>query len=117
MSELVLKLDDKEQESEAEHRELPPKILPMHRPGQPGGFEPQTSTRGLSAGDHQGRFPAQTVKSLPATWKMLVDPWVGKIPWRRGWQPAQVFLTREFHGQKSLASYSLRDRRETRMLY
>ena len=34
------------------------------------------------------------------------DPWVGKIPWRREWQPTQVFLPREFHGQRSLAGYS-----------
>ena len=26
------------------------------------------------------------------------DPWVGKIPWRRKWQPASVFLPGEFHG-------------------
>ena len=25
------------------------------------------------------------------------DPWVGKIPWRRKWQPTPVFLPREFH--------------------
>ena len=24
------------------------------------------------------------------------DPWVGKIPWRRVWQPTPVFLPREF---------------------
>ena len=34
------------------------------------------------------------------------DPWVGKIPWRREWQPTPVFLPREFHGQRSLAGYS-----------
>ena len=27
------------------------------------------------------------------------DPWVKKIPWRRKWQPTQVFLPGEFHGQ------------------
>ena len=26
------------------------------------------------------------------------NPWVGKIPWRRAWQPTPVFLTGEFHG-------------------
>ena len=26
-------------------------------------------------------------------------PWVGKIPWRREWQPAPVFLPVESHGQ------------------
>ena len=34
------------------------------------------------------------------------DPWVGKIPWRRKWQPTPVFLTRQFHGQRNLVSYS-----------
>ena len=33
------------------------------------------------------------------------DPWVGKIPWRRIWQPTPVFLPGEFHGQRSLAGY------------
>ena len=34
------------------------------------------------------------------------DPWVGKIPWRRAWQPILVFLPGKFHGQRSLRSYS-----------
>ena len=34
-----------------------------------------------------------------------VDPWVGKIPWRRKWQPTPIFLPGEFHGQKSLSGY------------
>ena len=29
-------------------------------------------------------------------------PWVGKISWRRAWQPTPVFLPREFQGQRSL---------------
>ena len=33
-------------------------------------------------------------------------PGVGKIPWRREWLPTPVFLPGEFHGQRSLASYS-----------
>ena len=33
-------------------------------------------------------------------------PWVGKILWRRDWQPTPVFLPGEFHGQRSLAGYS-----------
>ena len=36
------------------------------------------------------------------------DPWVGKIPWRRSWQPTPVFLPREFHGQRSPVGYSPR---------
>jgi len=30
------------------------------------------------------------------------DPWVGKIPWSRKWQPTPVFLTGELHRQNSL---------------
>ena len=33
------------------------------------------------------------------------NPWVGKIPWRRAWQPAPVFLPGESHGQRSLVGY------------
>ena len=35
------------------------------------------------------------------------DPWVRKIPWRKKWLPNSVFLPGEFHGQRSLAGYSL----------
>ena len=35
--------------------------------------------------------------------------WVGKIPWRRKWQPTSAFLPGKFHGQKSLVGYSPRD--------
>ena len=34
------------------------------------------------------------------------NPWVRKIPWRREWLPSTVFLPGEFHGQRSLESYS-----------
>ena len=34
------------------------------------------------------------------------DPWVGKIPWRRKWQPIPVFLSGQSFGQMSLADYS-----------
>ena len=36
-----------------------------------------------------------------------LDPWVGKIPWRRAWQPTAVFLPREPHGQRTLVDYGL----------
>ena len=35
------------------------------------------------------------------------NPWAGKIPWSRNWQTASVFLPGKFHGQRSLAGYSL----------
>ena len=31
------------------------------------------------------------------------DHWMGKIPWRRKWQPTPVFLPGKFHEQRSLA--------------
>ena len=31
---------------------------------------------------------------------------IGKIPWRRAWQPAPVFLPGESHGQRRLLDYS-----------
>ena len=33
-------------------------------------------------------------------------PWVGKILWRRKWQPILVFLPGESHGQRGLVGYS-----------
>ena len=43
------------------------------------------------------------------------DLWVRKIPWRRKWQPTPVFLLGESHGQRSLAGYSPRGRKESDM--
>ena len=34
------------------------------------------------------------------------NPWVGKIPWRRKWQPTPVFLPEKSYGERSLAGYS-----------
>ena len=42
-----------------------------------------------------------------------LDPWVRKIPWSRKWQPAQVFLPGKSHGQRTLADYSLGQRKES----
>ena len=42
------------------------------------------------------------VKNPPA----MFDPWVGKIPWRRAWQPTPVLLPGESHGQRSLVGYT-----------
>ena len=49
------------------------------------------------------------VNSLPINagdTRHRLDPWVGKIPWRRAWQPTPVFLPAEPHGQRSLAGCS-----------
>ena len=39
-------------------------------------------------------------------WEIGADPRVGKIPWRRKWQPTPVFLPGKSYGQRSLAGYS-----------
>ena len=41
-----------------------------------------------------------------------VYPWVGKISWRRKWQPTLVLLPGKFHGGRSLVGYSLWDSKE-----
>ena len=56
--------------------------------GFPGGSEGKESA--CNAGDPS---------SIP--WS-----WVGKILWRRKWQPTPVFLPGESHGQRSLVGYS-----------
>ena len=43
------------------------------------------------------------------------DPWVGKMPWRRAWQPTPVFLPGESHGQRSLVGCSPWGREESDM--
>ena len=51
----------------------------------------------------------QTVKNLPAMQEMQrgwFNPWVGKTPWRRAWQPTPVFLPGESHKQRNLVGYS-----------
>ena len=40
-------------------------------------------------------------------------PWVGKIPWRRGWQPTSVLLPGESHGQRSLLGCRPRGRKDS----
>ena len=49
---------------------------------------------------------AQMVKNLPTMQETQVCFWVGKIPWRRAWQPTPVFLPGESHEQRSLVGYS-----------
>ena len=39
--------------------------------------------------------------------------WVGKIPWRKKWQPTPVFLPGQFHGQRSLVGCSPWGHRES----
>ena len=47
---------------------------------------------------------AQTVRNPLALWRPWFNPWVAKIPWSRSWE--SIFLTGEFHGQRSLVGDS-----------
>ena len=49
---------------------------------------------------------ALVVKNPPSNARDVRDPWVGKIPWRRKWQPTPVFFPGESHRQRSPVSCS-----------
>ena len=58
---------------------------------------------GLSPGGASGKEPACQCRRHK---RCRFDPWVGKIPWKRKWQPTPVFLPGESHGHRSLAAES-----------
>ena len=51
-----------------------------------------------------GFLGASVVKNPPAN-AGDVDPSVGRIPWRRKWQPTLVLLPGKFHGQRRLVGH------------
>ena len=63
-------------------------------------------------GDASGKEPACKCRRYK---RPGFNPWVGKIPWRRTWQPTPVFLPGESHGQKSLVGYSPWGHKESAM--
>ena len=44
--------------------------------------------------------------TMPETKPCGFNPWVGKIPWKRTWEPTPVFLPEKCYGQRSLIDYS-----------
>ena len=58
-------------------------------------------------GDSDGK------ESACQCWRPGFDPWVGRIPRRRKWQPTPIFFPRETHGQGSLVGYSPWDCKES----
>ena len=61
--------------------------------------------RALSRARHPAH-PAPVLASLRLSQVVLLVkklvPWVGKISWRRKWQPTPVFLPGESHGQEEI---------------
>ena len=67
-----------------------------------------------------GGFPGGTVvRNVPAKRrrckKQGFNPWAGKIPWSRKWQPTPVSWHGKFHGQRSLVDYTPWDHKELHM--
>ena len=63
-------------------------------------------------GGINGKEPACQCRRLK---RCGLNPRVGKIPWRREWQLAPVFLPEESHGQRSLEGYSPSGCSQTRL--
>ena len=59
--------------------------------------------KGGFPGGASGKESACQCRRLKRCW---FDPWVGKIPRQRAWQPTPVFLPGGSHGQRKLAGYS-----------
>ena len=57
-------------------------------------------------------FPGSSAVKIGLQWRRSqFDPGVGKVPWRRGWQPTPIFLAEEFQGQRSLVGCSPQGRK------
>ena len=73
----------------------------------------------------KGKATHSSILGLPlwlSCWRICVqcgrpgfNPWVGKIPWRRKWQPTPVLLLGKFHQQRSMVGYSPWGRKESDM--
>ena len=58
------------------------------------GLKKQQGKKEVS-GNFWAFLVAQTIKNLPAMEETQFNSWVGKILWRRKWQPTVVFLPGE----------------------
>ena len=70
------------------------------------------SGSGRSPGEGNGNplktsLVAQTVKHRLQCERPGFDPWVGKIPWKRKWQPTPVLLPGKSHGRRSLVQATI----------
>ena len=59
-----------------------------------------------------GPLPCSSTKNLPVFFPEHLHPYVGKISWRREWQPTPVFLSGESQGWRSLVGCRLWGRTE-----
>ena len=61
---------------------------------------PSIRVLNLNTGGASGKEPTFLCRRQK---RLELDPWVGKIPWRRAWQSTPISLPGESHGQRSLA--------------
>ena len=86
---------------------------------------PSSAEQGADTDDALGASVTATIAAQGASWWLRresvclqcrrpgLDPWVGKIPWRRKWQPTPVFFPGESQGRRNLAGYSPWGRKES----
>ena len=86
----------------------------LHKRWDPASSFPSQTVMLLVHGSPFWLQAGSTVKLCPFLpfWEAL---WVGKISWRRAWQPTPVFLPAQSHGQRSLADHSPWGRNESDM--
>ena len=64
-------------------------------------------------GSKLGKEYVQAVYCHPIYLTSMQIPWVGKIPWKRKWQPIPALLPGKCYGQRSLVGYSPWGRKES----
>ena len=87
----------------------PRQVSYMFEPTMEGDFILRGATEPWKAEDataHSGGDWFHFWGWRPKTFLCEFNPWIGKSPWRRKWQPTPVFLSGESHRQRSLAVYS-----------
>ena len=83
---------------------------PKRKKANRGGEKTQNKVLGIDTnvsgfpGGPSGKEPACQSRRCK---RRELDPWVGKIPWRRAWQPTPVFLPGESQGWGSLVGFRL----------
>ena len=68
----------------------------------PNDLDTMLQSMGFPGGASGKAFPCQYRKHT----RCRFDPWVGKMPWKRAWQPTPIFLPGESQGQRGLGGYS-----------
>ena len=87
---------------------LPGSFCQPHCQNSRSTWPEQCSPRGFPSGA-SGKEPACQCR------RRGFDPWVGRILWRRTWQPTPVLLPGESHGQRSLVGCRPWGHKETRV--